>query len=419
MLALPGRRACAKQLESRLAISRIEGVFSPGKAPLVAVVLLLAGCATGPRANRGQVSDWESDDSAVARESNSAPAAPLVPLAPMANAGPVSAPADAPLETWISVPDWCKDNGLAAPSRLSVAPVSTYALNGPDGILTLAVGSKLAHWDGLELWLGFAPQLIGGQPCVHWLDLRKTIQPLFAARNPARLKTDSVIVIDPGHGGTDSGTKSVLANGYEKEFTLDWARRLERVLAAEGWQVLLTRNSDADLALSNRVAFAETHKADLFVSLHFNSSAPNQEQAGLETYCLTPPGLPSSMTRGYGDDLALTFANNAFDTENIQLALRVHQALLGVNGHHDRGVRRARFPAVLRGQQCPAILIEGGYLSNPREARQIADPAYRQKLAEAVAAALREKSEVRSPKSEAGLSGLPVSAEVSQNKAPP
>ena len=71
----------------------------------------------------------------------------------------------------------------------------------------------------------------------------------------------------------------------------------------------------------------------------------------------------------------------------------MHRALLQVNGRHDRGVRRARFLGVLRGQRCPAVLVEGGYLSNPQEARRIADPAYRQKLAEAVAQALVEKPE--------------------------
>lgn len=84
----------------------------------------------------------------------------------------------------------------------------------------------------------------------------------------------------------------------------------------------------------------------------------------------------------------MRFPNNSFDAENIQLAARVHRALLQVNGHHDRGVRRARFLGVVRNQQRPAILIEGGYLSNPREARLIADSGYRQKLADAVAKAL-------------------------------
>ena len=99
--------------------------------------------------------------------------------------------------------------------------------------------------------------------------------------------------------------------------------------------------------------------------------------------------MPSTLTRGSGEDSSQVFPNNDFDVQNLQLAARVHQSLLRINGHNDRGVRRARFPGVLRGQQCPAILIEGGYLSNPREARLIGDPAYRQKLAQAVADALR------------------------------
>ncbi len=94
------------------------------------------------------------------------------------------------------------------------------------------------------------------------------------------------------------------------------------------------------------------------------------------------------MTRGFGDDPGLVFPNNAFDAQNLQFAFRIHRALLQVNGHRDRGVRRARFLGVLRGQQRPAILVEGGYLSNPREAQLISEAGYRQKLAEAVARAL-------------------------------
>jgi len=280
---------------------------------------------------------------------------------------------------------------LATPAHLATAPSPTYALQSTNGALVLRIGSQLAQWDGLELRLGFAPQLIDGQPYVHALDLDKTIRPLLQGGPDLGLGADPVIVIDPGHGGANPGTKSVLGNHYEKEFTLDWALRLQSLLVANKCKTFLTRSNDTDLALSNRVASAAEHKADLFLSLHFNSAAPNEVEAGLETYCLTPAGMPSSLTRGFQDEIRLTFPNNAFDVQNLLLALRVHRALLQVNGRHDRGVRRARFPGVLRGQQRPAILVEGGYLSNPREARLIADPAYRQKLAEAVARALLHK----------------------------
>jgi N-acetylmuramoyl-L-alanine amidase len=141
--------------------------------------------------------------------------------------------------------------------------------------------------------------------------------------------------------------------------------------------------------LSNRVAFAETHHADVFISLHFNSSAPDKKQNGLETYCLTPTGMPSTLTRGYSDMWADRYPNNLFDTENIQLAARIHSLLLNASGEEDRGIRRARFMGVLTGQNRPAVLIEGGYLSNPHEAEKIASAAFRQKLAEAVADALK------------------------------
>jgi N-acetylmuramoyl-L-alanine amidase len=268
------------------------------------------------------------------------------------------------------------------------APAPAYALSTPGGGLVLRAGSQVAYWDGLDVRLGFAPQMMGGRPFVHVLDLKKTLEPLLVGSHMSFLKTNPTIVIDPGHGGQDSGTKCVLGHGCEKDFTLDWARRLGWLLATNGWRVFLTHNNDTDLSVSNRIVFAEAHKADVFLSLHFNSAAPDDQQAGLETYCLTPTGMPSTVTRGYHDDAALAFPNNAFDAENVQFAWQVHRALLQVNGRHDRGVRRARYLGVLRGQNRPAILIEGGYLSNPREARRIADPEYRQKLAEAVAKAL-------------------------------
>jgi N-acetylmuramoyl-L-alanine amidase len=150
----------------------------------------------------------------------------------------------------------------------------------------------------------------------------------------------------------------------------------------------MTRTNDVDISLPDRAALADARNADLFLSLHFNASGGSSEPAGVETYCLTPTGMASSVTRGYNDDVTQIFPNNAFDAQNLQYAVRLQRALLEVSGTTDRGVRRARYPAVLRGPNRPAVLIEGGYLSNPREARRIGDPQYRQQLAEAVAKAL-------------------------------
>ena len=202
-------------------------------------------------------------------------------------------------------------------------------------------------------------------------------------------------MIDPGHGGVEGGTCSVKGDGCEKTFTLDWALRLARRLETNGWTVHLTRTSDVEVSLPARVEFAEAQHADFFLSLHFNHSGGGPEPAGLETLCLTPTGMESTLTRGYPDNPRDVFANNTFDAENLRLAVRVHRELLAVNGNRDRGIRRARFPGVLRGQNRPAVLIEGGFLSNPDEARRIADANYREKLAEAVAEALKKMADGR------------------------
>ncbi len=357
---------------------------------LLPLLLVLAGCATGPHGKAERARDWDKFDQAAAPEMPVVPAPQAAPPVPAPVPAPQAAPAatNPPTETWVALGRWCRSNGLTAPCPLATALAPSYVLSTTNGVFMLRVGSLVAHWDGLEVRMAFAPQLMDRQPYVHALDLKKTLQPLVLGGPVHFLTTNLTIVIDPGHGGEDSGAKSVLGHRYEKEFTLDWAQRLARLLTTNGWRVFLTRTNDTDLSLSNRIAFAEAHKAGVFVSLHFNSAAPSEQQAGLETYCLTPTGMPSTLTRGFGDDAALAFPNNAFDAQNLQFALLVHRALLQVNGRCDRGVRRARFLGVLRGQHCPAILVEGGYLSNPQEARRIADPEYRQKLAEAVAQAL-------------------------------
>jgi N-acetylmuramoyl-L-alanine amidase len=103
--------------------------------------------------------------------------------------------------------------------------------------------------------------------------------------------------------------------------------------------------------------------------------------------------MPSTLTRGFADPWSEHLPNNAFDAQNLQLAVRVQSALLRATGIEDRGVRHSRFETVLRGQNRPAILIEGGYLSNPREAALIESAEYREKLAKAVAAALRQSED--------------------------
>jgi N-acetylmuramoyl-L-alanine amidase len=370
----------------------------------VALILLLplAGCVTPRNGPDSRPKDWEAEDVATARVVVSP--SPLFEAPPVnpASAPPKTPRITEPAETWIALDRWCKSQGLAAPNLITMTPLPSYSLRTPGGGLILRMGSRIAYWDGMDVRLGYAPHLINGQPFLHTLDLRKSILPLIRPSPLTCLRSNPVIVIDPGHGGENAGTKSVLGNRYEKEFTLDWAKRLQRLLLTNGFQAYLTHTNDTDMTLSNRVAFAQERQAGLFLSLHFNSAAPDEGEAGLETYATTPVGMPSTVTREFADDSAMTFPNNAFDAQNLQLAIRIHREILAINGHHDRGLRRARFLGVIRNQERPAALIEGGYLSNPTEASLIATPAYRQKLAQAVMRALVPEPGLASQRVDAG-----------------
>ena len=387
----------------------------------LAALALLAGCKSAPRDNSG-VPESEQNAQLIERPSpdfTPSPAPALRPIPPVTNAvmPTVSAPrtnlatgtktnfftapktnlASFPTPpkivhrpvpmTFTSLNNWAADNGLNPAMKLTSLPVLTYSMSSRHGTLVLEVGTREATWRGMSLHLGFAPEMVDGQLCVHGLDIVKTLSPLMVDA-PPNFAPHKTICLDPGHGGINGGTVSIDGRA-EKEFTLDWARRLGNLLSASGWTVFFTRTNDLDVALSNRVAVAEAHHADLFLSLHFNSSAPDHRQSGLETYCLTPTGMPSTLTRGYADPWTDHYPNNAHDAENIQLATRLQAALLPASGEEDRGIRRARFMGVLLGQRRPAVLIEGGYLSNKIEAEKIGNGDFRQKLAEAVASALR------------------------------
>lgn len=358
-------------------------------------LVLLTGCNTVPRpTGQSLPPNWDAE-LGTARDIEPAQSITLPSHLPVAEATAAASPREtpalaqlAPVDSgWVSLNGWAAQNGLRALRTIPLLPQVFYAITTLNGVFAVRVGSQTAFWDQLDVRLGFAPQQIGDQIYLHSLDVKKTLEPLARGMS-VPTSSNRVVVIDPGHGGTNPGTRSVVEGRNEKEFTLDWAKRLAPLLAQQGWQVFLTRTNDVDVSLPDRAAFADARRADLFLSLHFNASASGSDPVGVETYCLTPTGMASSVTRGYNDDVQQVFPNNAFDAENLQYAVRLQRALLEVSGTTDRGVRRARYPAVLRGPNRPAVLIEGGYLSNPREARKIADPAYRQKLAEAVAKAL-------------------------------
>ncbi len=365
------------------------------------VLIFLAGCSTTPPQSSLDWADANAFVKPAAVQTNRLVAPPVRTNSIVAihtNPPPLIVPKIPPprVITWTALNDWAAAHKTGTPHLLSKTPVTTYAIGSSNGVMVLSIGSLEATWNGTEINLGFAPQFIDGEIFLHGLDLQKNLEPLLCVQ-PLTFGTNRVIVIDPGHGGSNHGTyaSSVLDGPFEKEFTLDWALRLRPLLEAEGWKVFLTRTNDVYVTNSDRVVFAEAHHADVFISLHFNSTEldktgkRDEKTSGLQTYCITPTGMPSTLTRTFSDPWFENLPNNQFDAPNLQLAVRVQSSLLRTVGMEDRGVRRSRFDTVLRGQNRPAILIEGGYLSNPAEAKLIESADYRQKLAEGVAAALK------------------------------
>jgi len=202
------------------------------------------------------------------------------------------------------------------------------------------------------------------------------------------------IVIDPGHGGDDHGTMS--SNGlYEKDVVLDVALRLGKLLQGLGAEVIYTRATDRYLPLEARTAIANREGADLFISVHANSS-PDRDARGVETYYLnfttsaeslevaarenTVSRRPVSELR----DLVQKIAQQNRIAESHEFADDVEAALTrNLSGERNRGVREAPF-IVLTGANMPAILSEISFLSNSEDENNLKNSHYRQKIAQAL-----------------------------------
>jgi N-acetylmuramoyl-L-alanine amidase len=301
---------------------------------------------------------------------------------PSVSPGQASEPVIPAASAWQPLDYWAGSQGLG-----SVTAVSTnqFHLSTHWGVFGFAERALYAIFNGWRFHLGYPIRITNGIPYLHQLDAEKNLRPLITSYERVP-RGNGVICIDAGHGGKHTGTKSTLGEFFEKTYSLDWALRLKPLLEQRGWRVVLTRDRDVTMSLPDRIQVADQADAALFVSLHFNAAGPGA--AGLETYCTTPRGMPSTLTRGYSDPMRASMPNNPHDRANLHLAARVHSTLLRHVGMGDRGIRRARFMTVIAQQKRPAVLIEGGYLSDPEEARKIATGAYRQKLAEAVAMAL-------------------------------
>lgn len=216
------------------------------------------------------------------------------------------------------------------------------------------------------------------------------------------------VVIDPGHGGRDTGAES--GSGLtEKTLALEVARRVASILSSttDGIQVALTRGRDDAIPLKERALSAERYGADLFVSVHANASI-DRSAHGAEVFFLALDGAtdaeshalaaqenaalaaldPSSASHAVAsDDVASILVDVAREetiTRSSRLAESVVDAFRAGRAVPDRGIKQADF-AVLRSVGMPSILVEIGFVTNAEDARRLATAAYRQRIAEGIA----------------------------------
>lgn len=260
-----------------------------------------------------------------------------------------------------------------------VATGKTATLRNSFVELALEADSRQMRFNGTLIWLNDGVRLTGGRWSISEGDSTAVLAPLLDPRSAPPVKPPASVVLDPGHGGDDTGAKTS-GRLHEKDLNLAIALLIAERLRGTGTAVWMTREKDKELSLPARPRTAERVRADLFVSIHLNS-ATNPAVAGVETYLLPATGFISTLARSRDTDRV---PGNRHDAANQLLAYNVHRALLACTRASDRGVKRARFD-VLSLAPCPAILVECGFLSNAREADELSTAEYRGKLADGIA----------------------------------
>lgn len=229
--------------------------------------------------------------------------------------------------------------------------------------------------------------------------------PLYAsASDPGAASGEDVlvVVIDPGHGGDDTG--AVGPTGIqEKDVVLSLALMVaEELRGYPGYKVLLTRGSDVFVPLVERPEFANRHGADLFISIHANA-ALKKDARGVETYFLSfeatdddarrlaeiensPAGSPDNAAAADDvlGDILLDMVRTASHHESARLAEVLHERVLAFTGSEDRGVKQAPF-RVLVGAFMPAVLVEVGFISNAQEEKGLASSKDQGRIAVSIA----------------------------------
>lgn len=230
-------------------------------------------------------------------------------------------------------------------------------------------------------------------------------EPLLRPRSSGS-SSRKIVIIDPGHGGSNSGAKSrALINGQtveEKELTFEFALQLKKIIdSSPNMVALVTRVDDSNVPLGERVRFAETHEGDLFISLHMNDGAGNYNARGMEVYFMndkatvdgavkqqeerenkevgaaakkSSKALVDEILTGWDRDQLL-----AWQYESSAFCRHLEQSLLTMPffSQNYRGIKQANF-AVLKNFKMPAILLEVGFITNTEDLQFLVNPQFQQ-----------------------------------------
>ncbi|MBF0486263.1 MAG: N-acetylmuramoyl-L-alanine amidase [Candidatus Omnitrophica bacterium] len=230
--------------------------------------------------------------------------------------------------------------------------------------------------------------------------------PLPVPAGPVGFRRFGKIVIDAGHGGKDPGAFG-FSGQKEKEITLDIARRVKKALEFAGISAIMTRDSDQFISLQERTAIASQPGVDFFVSIHANSNKTSHAH-GVEVYYMGPFNAEDKADpqRKLNEKKLCGLLKMRDDSQNVKnivsnmlycyklnassrLADQVSTGLAHEMGERSRGSKPQRY-FVLRNTLVPAVLVEVGFLSNPKEEKQLKDPQFRQRIADTITKSILE-----------------------------
>src|SRR5438067_122312 len=279
---------------------------------------------------------------------------------------------------YLSVDNISKFYGLTAKIMPAGEKMQLETVRSP---LEFVQSSREVMINGARCWLCFPVIEHEGKFLVTRTDLAKTIEPLLRPQRVSNAGKVQTVVIDPGHGGHDKGALS--RYGSEKDFALDVARTLRTLLQAKGLRVIMTREGDYFVPLEVRAQIANAARNSIFVSIHFNATDRDPNATGFEIFSFTPRGAPSTSDDWVTPTALSMQAGSEVDGQSMALSACIYHSLLGHIPEFDRGIKRARF-AVLRLTRVPAVLVEGGFLTERGESQLIAKKDWRGKLAQAI-----------------------------------